>query len=42
MKKPRVTETPIVSILKEADAEMKVADILRKHDMSDATYHTGS
>jgi putative transposase len=39
MKKTRFTETQIVSILKEADAGIKVADICRKHGISDATYY---
>ena len=39
MKKTRFNETQIVSILKEADAGMEVADICRKHDISDATYY---
>jgi putative transposase len=39
MKKTRFTETQIVAILKEADAGMKVADICRKHGISDATYY---
>ncbi len=39
MKKTLFTETQIVSILKEADAGMKVADICRKHGISDATYY---
>jgi putative transposase len=38
MKKTRYNETRIVSIPKEADAGMKVADICRKHGISDATY----
>ena len=37
MKKTRFSETQIVAILKEADAGMKVADICRKHGISDAT-----
>jgi len=41
MKKTRFTETQIVSILKEADTGMKVADICRKHGISDATYYNG-
>ena len=39
MKKTRFTETQIVAILKEADAGIKVADICRKHGISDATYY---
>lgn len=39
MKKTKFNETQIVSILKEADAGMKVAEICRKHGISDATYY---
>lgn len=39
MKKSRVTESQIVSILAEADAGMKVKDVCRKHGISDATYY---
>ena len=39
MKKSRFSETQIVSILKEADAGMKVDEICRKHGISAATYY---
>lgn len=39
MKKSRFNETQIVSILKEADAGLKVSEICRKHGISDATYY---
>jgi putative transposase len=39
MKKSRFTESQIVSILKEAEAGMPVAEISRKHGISDASFY---
>jgi putative transposase len=39
MNKSKFTETQIVSILKEADAGLKVADVCRKHGISQPTYY---
>ena len=39
MKKSRFSESQIVSILKEADAGLKVSEICRKYGISDATYY---
>lgn len=39
MKRKRFTEEQIIAALKEAEAGMKVADVCRKHGISDATYY---
>ena len=39
MKKSRFTESQIVAILKETDAGMKVAEVCRKHGISQPTYY---
>jgi len=37
--KKRFTEEQIIGILKEAESGMRVADVCRKHGISDATYY---
>jgi putative transposase len=39
MKKSRFSEEKIISILREADAGVKVAELARKHGISAATYY---
>ncbi len=39
MKKSRFTETQIISILKQHEGGVKVADICREHGISTATFH---
>jgi putative transposase len=37
--KKRFTEQQIIGVLKEAEAGMKVAEVCRKHGISEATYY---
>ena len=39
MKKSRFTESQVVAILKEADGGLKVAEVCRKHGISQPTYY---
>lgn len=39
MKAKQYTEEQIITVLKEAEAGAKVADLCRKYGMSDATYY---
>jgi putative transposase len=39
MKARRYTEEQIIAVLKEGEAGARVADLCRKHGMSDATYY---
>lgn len=40
MKKSRFTESQIVEILKEGEAGVPVAELVRKHGISTATYYS--
>lgn len=37
--KSRFSEEQIINILKEADSGMKIGDLCRKHNISNATYY---
>jgi putative transposase len=37
--KNRFSEEQIINILKEADSGMKIADLCRKHNISNSTYY---
>jgi len=39
MKKTRFTESQIIAILKKQEAGIKVSDICRENDISDATFY---
>jgi len=39
LKKSRFTESQIVAVLKEGEAEVPVAELCRKHGISSATYY---
>ncbi|RMH37137.1 MAG: transposase [Nitrospirae bacterium] len=39
MKRTRFSETPIIPILKQAEAGITVKDLCREHGLSDATYY---
>jgi putative transposase len=40
MKRARFTEEQIIAILKEAEAGTKVAELSRRHGISDAAFYT--
>lgn len=39
MKKPRFSEGKIIAVLKQAEAGVKVSELVRKHGISDATFY---
>ena len=39
MKKPRFKESQIFQVLKEADAGVPIAELCRKHGMSNASFY---
>lgn len=39
MKRTRYSESQIINILKEAESDIPVAELCRKHGMSDATFY---
>lgn len=39
MKKSRFSEEKIIAVLKQAEAGVKVAELVRKHGISDATFY---